>query len=291
MLKGSLVALITPMNNDKSIDFDSLENLIKWHIKEGTDAIVSVGTTGESTTLSFEEHNKVIKFTVDIVKKRIPIIAGTGSNNTQEAIFLTKHAKQVGADMCLSVVPYYNKPNQRGIIEHFKTIAHEVNIPLILYNVPSRTIIDMNNDTVLELSKIKNIVGIKESTGNIARICELVEKAPKKFLLYSGDDSTAMGFILCGGHGAISVSANVAPKIFSKMCKSAINGNIELAKNYNNKLQLLHKELFCEPSPAPTKWALYKLGKCNPTCRLPIVNLSLEGQNKVLNAMKLANLF
>lgn len=290
MLTGSLVAIVTPMHADGSIDYDQYKQLIDWHIESGTDAIVAVGTTGESATLSVDEHLNVIKTAVEHVAGRIKVIAGTGANNTHEAIYLAREAQQAGADMTLSVVPYYNKPNQEGIYRHFKTIAEATSIPMILYNVPGRTVADMQPDTALRLALIENIVGIKEATGNIGRACYLFKHVPENFAVYSGDDPTAMAFLLCGGHGVISVTANVAPKMFADMCHAALRGDIAGARSLNDKLQRLHGDLFCEPSPAPTKWALSQIGKINPVCRLPITELTEAGQTIVTAAMREAGL-
>lgn len=290
MLTGSLVAIVTPMHADGSIDYDQYKQLIDWHIESGTDAIVAVGTTGESATLSVDEHLNVIKTAVEHVAGRIKVIAGTGANNTHEAIYLAREAQQAGADMTLSVVPYYNKPNQEGIYRHFKTIAEATSIPMILYNVPGRTVADMQPDTALRLAQIDNIVGIKEATGNIGRACYLFKHVPDNFAVYSGDDPTAMAFLLCGGHGVISVTANVAPKMFADMCHAALRGDIAGARNLNDKLQRLHGDLFCEPSPAPTKWALSRIGKISPVCRLPITELTEAGQATVTAAMREAGL-
>ncbi|MBQ9182775.1 MAG: 4-hydroxy-tetrahydrodipicolinate synthase [Neisseriaceae bacterium] len=288
MLTGSLVALVTPMLDNGAVDYDALKKMIDWQIAEGTDAIVAVGTTGESPTLTMEEHFQVIETTVKHAAGRVPVIAGTGANNTAEAVELSRHAESVGADYSLSVVPYYNKPSQEGIYQHFKTIAEKSSIPMILYNVPSRTIADMANSTVLRLAEIDNIVGVKDATGNIGRACELFKKAPKDFAIYSGDDSTAMAFLLCGGHGVITVCGNVAPKKFAQMCRYAMNGEIAAARQLNDELQDLHKDLFCEPSPAPTKWALKQLGMCGSFSRLPIVDLTENGQAIVRRAMQAA---
>ena len=288
MLTGSLVALVTPMLDNGAVDYDALKKMIDWQIAEGTDAIVAVGTTGESPTLTMEEHFQVIETTVKHAAGRVPVIAGTGANNTAEAVELSRHAESVGADYSLSVVPYYNKPSQEGIYQHFKTIAEKSSIPMILYNVPSRTIADMANSTVLRLAEIDNIVGVKDATGNIGRACELFKKAPKDFAIYSGDDSTAMAFLLCGGHGVITVCGNVAPKKFAQMCRYAMNGKIAAARQLNDELQDLHKDLFCEPSPAPTKWALKQLGMCGSFSRLPIVDLTENGQAIVRRAMQAA---
>ncbi|MBR5941502.1 MAG: 4-hydroxy-tetrahydrodipicolinate synthase [Neisseriaceae bacterium] len=288
MLTGSLVALVTPMTDSGAVDYDALKKMIDWQIAEGTDAIVSVGTTGESPTLTMDEHFQVIETTVKHTAGRVPVIAGTGANNTAEAVELAQHAESVGADYSLSVVPYYNKPSQEGIYQHFKTIAEKSNIPMILYNVPSRTVADMANSTILRLAEIDNIVGVKEASGNIGRACELFKKVPQDFAVYSGDDSSAMAFLLCGGHGVITVCGNVAPKMFAQMCRHALNGEIAAARKLNDLLQDLHKDLFCEPSPAPTKWALKQLGMCGSFSRLPIVDLTENGQAIVRRAMQAA---
>ncbi|QRN40991.1 MAG: 4-hydroxy-tetrahydrodipicolinate synthase [Neisseriaceae bacterium] len=291
MLTGSLVALVTPMLENTEIDYESFANLIEWHIKEGTDALVIAGTTGESPTLSFEEHAQVIKFAVDTAQKRIPIVAGTGANNTKEAIHLTEKAKLAGADYALSVVPYYNKPSQEGMYQHFKTIANAVDIPIILYNVPGRTVADLHNTTVLRLAELDNIVGVKDATGNIERACDLIKKAPSDFLLYSGDDPTAMCFLLSGGHGVITVCANLVPKLFAQMCRVAIDKDFALARELNEQLQVIYPCLFCEPSPSAIKWALYQMGKCHYQARLPIIALSANGQKIVSEALKHFDLF
>ncbi|OSI24586.1 4-hydroxy-tetrahydrodipicolinate synthase [Neisseria dumasiana] len=290
MLKGSLVALVTPMNQDGSVNFDQLKSLIDWHIENGTDAIVAVGTTGESATLPVEEHLAVIEATVKHVNKRIPVVAGTGANNTVEAIELSKAAQRLGADYTLSVVPYYNKPSQEGIYRHFKAIAEAASIPMIIYNVPGRTVVNMSDDTILRLANIPNIVGVKEASGDIGRETELINLAPEGFAVYSGDDPTAMAFMLCGGDGVISVAANVAPKPFADMCRAALKGDIPAARALNKQLVPVYNVMFCEPSPAAPKWALSELGKCNPHVRLPIIELSSDGQDKVRNALKEANL-
>lgn len=290
MLTGSLVALVTPMTETGAVDHAQLKTLLDWHIAEGTDAIVAVGTTGETATLSMDEHLSVIETTVKHVNKRIPVIAGAGANNTLEAIELTKKAEALGADAVLSVVPYYNKPSQEGMYRHFKAVAEQTSLPVILYNVPGRTVVDMNNDTIVRLAQIDNITGVKEATGDIGRACELLRSVPEDFAVYSGDDSSAMAFMLCGGHGVITVSGNVAPKKFAQMCRAALNGDIATARALNNELMVLHTTLFCEPSPTPAKWALSRLGKCAAHVRLPIIELSEAGQAKVLAAMQQAKL-
>ena len=286
MLQGSLVALITPMNQDGSIHYEQLRDLIDWHIESGTDGIVAVGTTGESATLSVEEHLSVIEETVKHVNKRVPVIAGTGANNTLEAIALSQAAEKAGADFTLSVVPYYNKPSQEGIYQHFKTIAEATSIPMIIYNVPGRTVVSMTNDTILRLSEIPNIVGVKEASGNVGSNIELINRAPEGFAVLSGDDHTALPFMLCGGHGVVTVAANAAPKLFADMCRAALQGDIALARKLNDRLIPIYDTMFCEPSPAAPKWAVSALGKCEPHVRLPLVPLTENGQAKVRAALK-----
>nr|WP_311458016.1 4-hydroxy-tetrahydrodipicolinate synthase [uncultured Neisseria sp.] len=286
MLKGSLVALITPMNQDGSINYEQLHDLIDWHIENGTDGIVAVGTTGESATLPVEEHLAVIEATVKHVNKRIPVIAGTGANNTVEAIALSKAAEQAGADYTLSVVPYYNKPSQEGIYQHFKAIAEATSIPMVIYNVPGRTVVSMSNDTILRLAEIPNIVGVKEASGNIGNNIELINSVPEGFVVLSGDDPTGLPFMLCGGHGVVTVAANVAPKLFADMCRAALEGDIATARRLNEQLIPIYNTMFCEPSPAAPKWGLSLLGKCEPHVRLPLVALTEAGQAKVRAALE-----
>ena len=286
MLKGSLVALITPMNQDGSINYEQLRDLIDWHIENGTDGIVAVGTTGESATLPVEEHLAVIEATVKHVNKRIPVIAGTGANNTVEAIALSKAAEQAGADYTLSVVPYYNKPSQEGIYQHFKAIAEATSIPMIIYNVPGRTVVSMSNDTILRLAEIPNIIGVKEASGNIGNNIELINSVPEGFAVLSGDDPTGLPFMLCGGHGVVTVAANVAPKLFADMCRAALEGDIATARRLNEQLIPIYNTMFCEPSPAAPKWGLSLLGKCEPHVRLPLVALTEDGQAKVRAALE-----
>ena len=283
---GSSVALITPMFDDGEVDYASLENLIDFHIDAGTSSIVSVGTTGESATLGVKEHLKVIKHTIEYAAKRIPVIAGTGANSTSEAIELTQKAKNLGADACLLVTPYYNKPTQEGLYQHFKLIAETVDIDQLLYNVPGRTAVDMSVDTTLRLTEIENIIGIKDATGDLSVIKQLVEQCPEDFLLLTGDDATALDFILCGGHGGISVTANIVPKELQKVYLSAISGQSELAKELNKKLESLHEHLFLEANPIPVKWALHKMGKCHKRIRLPLRVLSDEYEPAVLAALE-----
>ncbi len=270
MFKGSMVAIATPMNEDGSLDFDSLEKLIEFHIMNKTDAIVSVGTTGESATLDFDEHSQVIQATIKFVNKRIPVIAGTGANSTSEAIELTKKSKELGADACLLVTPYYNKPSQDGLYHHFLKIADEVDIPQILYNVPSRTAVDMQPSTVFKLSGHANIVGIKEASGSPERSKELLDKCSQNMSIFSGDDKTSMKDLVLGFQGNISVTANVAPLQMHEMCRYAINGENEKAKKINNKLDALHDNLFLESNPVPVKWALHRMGLIKKGIRLPL---------------------
>lgn len=286
MLKGSLVALITPMNQDGSINYEQLHDLIDWHIENGTDGIVAVGTTGESATLPVEEHLAVIEATVKHVNKRIPVIAGTGANNTVEAIALSQAAEQAGADYTLSVVPYYNKPSQEGIYQHFKAIAEATSIPMVIYNVPGRTVVSMSNDTILRLAEIPNIVGVKEASGKIGSNIELINSVPEGFAVFSGDDPTGLPFMLCGGHGVVTVAANVAPKLFADMCRAALEGDIATARRLNEQLIPIYNTMFCEPSPAAPKWGLSLLGKCEPHVRLPLVALTEDGQAKVRAALE-----
>lgn len=286
MLQGSIVALVTPMFPDGQIDWDAYRALIDWHIEQGSDALVVVGTTGESPTVNVEEHAELIKVAVSYAAKRIPIIAGTGGNSTAEAIELTQYAKTVGADYSLSVVPYYNKPGQEGLYRHFKTIAEAIDIPTILYNVPGRTVADMNNETVVRLSAIENIVGIKDATGNLDRGAWLIRSVPDNFAVYSGDDATAIFLMLAGGKGNISVTANVAPRLMHDMCVASINRNVETAMRLHYQLLPLHKQLFVEANPIPVKWAMSVLGKAKNGIRLPLTELSEAGQIAVKAAIK-----
>ena len=287
---GSIVALVTPMHEDGSLDFESLRSLIDWHIAEGTDCIGVVGTTGESPTVSVEEHCEVIKVAVEHAAGRVPIMAGAGANSTAEAIELSKYAKRVGADCTLQVVPYYNKPSQEGMYRHFRSIAESVDIPLVLYNVPGRTVADLQHDTVLRLAQVPGIVGIKEATGDIERAAWLIREAPKGFSIYSGDDGSAVALMLLGGHGNVSVTANVAPKAMHELCIAAIEGDARRAAAIHNRLLPVHRALFCEPSPAPTKWALAQLARCGVAVRLPLVPLSEAGQATVRSALRASEL-
>ena len=279
MFKGSMVAITTPMNQDGSLDHESLEGLIEFHIKNKTDVIVSVGTTGESATLNFKEHSEVIKATLSAVNKRIPVIAGSGANSTSEAIELTQRSKELGADGCLLVTPYYNKPTQNGLYEHYKKIADEVNIPQILYNVPGRTSVDMLPDTVHRLSGHPNIVAIKEASGDLERSKELLEKCADNISIFTGDDKTSVRDLLLGFTGNISVTANVAPLDMHEMCKFAIDGNAQEANKINSKLDILHDNLFTESNPIPVKWALHRMGLIKKGIRLPLTWLDKKYEN------------
>ena len=283
---GSIVALVTPMHDDGSVDYDGLRKLIDWHIAEGTDCIGVVGTTGESPTVSVQEHCDVIRVAVEHAKGRVPIMAGTGGNSTAEATELSRYALEVGADCALSVVPYYNKPSQEGLYRHFKAIAEAVDIPMVLYNVPSRTVADMQVETALRLAQVPGIVGIKEATGEIDRASWLIKRAPKGFSIYSGDDGTAVALMLLGGHGNVSVTANVAPRAMHELCVAAMAGNAKVAAAIHLKLLPLHTNLFVEPSPAPTKWAMARLGLCGSALRLPITALTPAGQAIVEQSLR-----
>jgi 4-hydroxy-tetrahydrodipicolinate synthase len=283
---GSIVAMVTPMSDDGSVDYAGLRRLIDWHIAEGTDCIGVVGTTGESPTVSVQEHCEIIRVAVEHARGRVPIMAGTGANSTAEAIELSRFAQQVGADCALSVVPYYNKPSQEGIYRHFKAIAEAVDLPVVLYNVPSRTVADMSVETTVRLAHVPGIVGIKEASGEIDRAAWLIKQAPKGFSIYSGDDGTAIALMLLGGHGNVSVTANVAPRAMHELCVAALAGNAKAATAIHLKLLPLHKLLFIEPSPAPAKWAMARLGLCGAALRLPITPLSEAGQVLVEGALR-----
>ena len=286
LFKGSLVALITPMHEDGSIDDQALRDLIEWHIQSKTQAIIVAGTTGESATLETDEKIKLFKMIVKQVAGRIPVIAGTGTNATRSTIALTEQAKQAGVDACLIVTPYYNKPTQNGLFEHFKTVAEKINIPIILYNVPSRTACDMLPETVQRLSLIINIIGIKEATVKMDRVKEILERCGKPFEIYSGDDATGLELILNGGQGVISVTANVSPAKMHAMCEAALTGDRALAEKINKELQLLHERLFLESNPIPTKWALHTIGKIKAGIRLPLLPLDNKHHQKVKEAMQ-----
>lgn len=290
MFQGSMVALITPMHADGAIDWAALDGLVDWHIAQGTNAIVAVGTTGESATLSVDEHKRVIEAIVNRSAGRCPIIAGTGANATSEAIELTEAAKAAGADACLLVVPYYNKPTQEGLYLHHKAISEAVDIPQILYNVPGRTACDMLPETVARIVELENVVGIKEATGDMQRAREVLAVCEGKALVYSGDDGSAVELMLLGGKGNISVTANIAPAIMSAMCTAAIAGDAEAARAFNAQMAELHRVLFVESNPIPVKWAVQQLGLCESGIRLPLTPLSEQYHDTVLAAMRAANL-
>ena len=289
-ITGSIVALVTPMHSDASVDYPTLRKLIDWHIAEGTDCIGVVGTTGESPTVNVQEHCEIIRVSVEQAKKhgarRVPIMAGCGANSTAEAIELTRFAKEVGADCQLQVVPYYNKPTQEGQYQHFKSIAEAVDLPMVLYNVPGRTVADMAHDTVMRLTQVPGIVGIKEATGDIERAQWLIREVPKSFAVYSGDDPTAVALMLCGGQGNVSVTANIAPRLMHELCVAAMAGNARRAMEIQLALMPLHKQLFVEPNPIPLKWAMEKLGLCGATLRLPMTPLSATNHAVLETALR-----
>jgi len=285
-IQGSIVAIVTPMLKDGGVDWKGLEKLVEWHIEQGTNSIVAVGTTGEASTLSMEEHTQVIKEIIRVANKRIPIIAGTGANSTREAIELTKAAKDLGADAALLVTPYYNKPTQEGLYQHYKAIAEAVELPLILYNVPGRTGVDLSNDTAVRLAEISNIVGIKDATGDVPRGKALIEALNGKMAVYSGDDETAWELMLLGADGNISVTANIAPKAMSEVCAVAIAKDEPQAKTLNNKIANLHNILFCESNPIPVKWALHEMGLIDIGIRLPLTPLAEQYREPLRNALK-----
>ena len=289
--RGSIVALVTPMHADGSVDYEKLRKLIDWHVEEGTNCIGVVGTTGESPTVNVDEHCEIIRVAVEQAAGRVSIMAGCGANSTHEAIELARFAKKVGADSQLQVVPYYNKPTQEGQYQHFKAIAEAVSdLPMILYNVPGRSGADMLHDTVLRLAQIDSILGIKEATGNIERAQWLIRDVPEGFSVYSGDDPTAVALMLCGGHGNVSVTANVAPRLMSELCAAAMSGNIARAMEIQFKLMPLHKNLFVEANPIPVKWAVARMGLCGSTMRLPMTELSASNQPLVESALRAAGL-
>ncbi len=290
MLKGSLVAIVTPMNKEGALDLESFRKLIDFHVNQGSDGIVVVGTTGESPTVDFDEHYLLMHTAVDHAAGRIPILAGTGANSTREAIDLSSHAYDAGVDACLSVAPYYNKPTQAGLFQHFKAVAEAVDLPHILYNVPGRTVADIANDTVLQLAQIPNIVGIKDATGDVGRGCDLLHRVPDDFAVYSGDDASALAILLLGGHGVISVTANVAPKMMHQMCNAAFAGDLVTARYTNNKLLRLHQDLFVEANPIPVKWAVAQMGLIGDDIRLPLTPLSSQYHQLVREAIRLAEI-
>ena len=290
MITGSLVAIVTPMLEDGTVDFDAYRALIDWHIEQGTDAIVAVGTSGESPTVSVEEHCELIKVAVEHAAGRIPVIGGAGGNSTHEAIKLTRHAHAVGADATLQVVPYYNKPTQEGLYQHFKAIAEATPCPVIMYNVPGRTVADMSNDTIVRLAQVDNIIGVKDATGDIGRGIQLLQQIPKNFAVYSGDDSTAAALILMGAHGNVSVTANVAPKMMHDLCVAALNKDVDTVRRLNAVLCDLNKLLFIEANPIPVKWALTEMGKIPLGIRSPLTVLSEVNQPVIRAALKSAQL-
>ncbi len=290
MLTGSLVAIVTPMLPDGALDYARLKSLIDWHVAEGTDGIVIVGTTGESATVDFDEHFSLIKAAVEYTAKRVPVIAGAGANSTKEAVHLTEFSKRAGADYALSVVPYYNKPTQEGMYQHFRTIAEAVDIPVILYNVPGRTVADLSSDTAMRLAQIPNIVGIKEATANMARGAELLMRAPKDFAIYSGEDVSTLALMFLGAHGTISVTANVAPRLMHEMCVAALRGERAKAIEINNRLMGLHNQLFLEPNPIPAKWALNQMGLIDTGIRLPLLPFEQKFHAQLREAMRAAGI-
>ncbi|WP_394808117.1 4-hydroxy-tetrahydrodipicolinate synthase [Nitrosomonas sp.] len=290
MFKGSLVAIVTPMDEEGELDLERFRSLLDFHIDQGTDGVVVVGTTGESPTVDFDEHRLLMRTAVDHVAGRIPVIAGTGANSTREAIDLSIYAKDSGVDACLSVAPYYNKPTQEGLYQHFKAIAEAVEIPHILYNVPGRTVADIHNNTALRLAQIPNIVGIKDATGDIGRGSDLLLRAPPGFSIYSGDDVSALALLLLGSHGVISVTANVAPRMMHEMCIVAFSGNLNTARALNNKLLRLHIDLFVEANPIPVKWAVAQMGLIGSGIRLPLTPLSAQYHQLIREAMRSANI-
>jgi 4-hydroxy-tetrahydrodipicolinate synthase len=285
LIHGSIVALVTPMLNDGSVDWAALKKLVEWHIEQGTHAIVAVGTTGESATLDMQEHAQVIQAVIQAANGRLPVIAGTGANSTREAIELTQAAKDLGAAAALLVTPYYNKPTQEGLYQHHKAIAEAVDLPQILYNVPGRTGVDMSNDTIVRLSAIDGIIGVKDATGDLNRGHDLINRVSKDFAVYSGDDATAYRLMLLGARGNISVTANVAPHVMSQMCEAALAGNREQAEQLNNSIAILHQILFCESNPIPVKWALSDMGMFGTGIRLPLTVLDQSYQPQIHQAL------
>jgi 4-hydroxy-tetrahydrodipicolinate synthase len=289
-LNGSIVALVTPMNPDGAVDYKTLRKLIDWHINQGTDCIGVVGTTGESPTVSVDEHREIIRVAVEQSNKRVPIMAGCGANSTREAIELAEFAAQVGADCQLQVVPYYNKPTQEGQFQHFKAIAQAVDLPMVLYNVPGRTVADLQHDTVMRLAQVPGIVGIKEASGNIERAQWLIRETPAHFAVYSGDDPTAVALMLCGGQGNVSVSANIAPRLMHELCVAAMKGDVKAAMDIQFKLLPIHKNLFIEANPIPVKWAMARMGLCGPTLRLPMTPMAAQFEATLEAALKSSGL-
>lgn len=287
MMKGSMVAVVSPMKADGSLDFDAYRKLLDWHVEEGTSAIVAVGTTGESPTVDVDEHCQLIATAVEHCKGRIPVIAGTGANSTREAIELTNRARDLGAVATLQVAPYYNKPSQEGLYRHFVTVAEEGGLPVILYNVPGRTVADISNATVLRLAQHPDIIGLKDATGDVGRGASLLSRLPEDFAVYSGNDDSALALMAVGAHGVISVTANIMPGLMAQMCKAALDGDFVTARQINRRLMPLHEKLFCEPNPVPAKWALARMGRiASPVVRLPLAPLSADAESLVLDALK-----
>ena len=286
MFQGSMVAVVTPMNMDGSLDIARFKDLLDFHIQSHTDGIVVVGTSGEAPTVDFDEHTFLIKEAINFIQGRIPVIAGTGANSTKEAIFLTNRSKELGADGCLLVTPYYNKPNQSGLFEHYKAVNDAVKIPQILYNVPFRTAVDIENDIVIKLSYLENIIGIKDATGDLGRIDFLVNQVEKEFIFISGDDLSFLEYIKKGGTGVISVTANIRPELMHQICNAAVNKNYQEAELLNKKLEKLHEAMFVESNPIPVKWLLSYLGKVQPSIRLPLVELNKDYHQTLINAFK-----
>jgi 4-hydroxy-tetrahydrodipicolinate synthase len=291
MIKGSLVAIVTPMHEDGSLDLERYRALIDWHVEAGTAAIVAVGTTGESPTVSVEEHQQLIQVAVEHSKGRVPVIAGTGANSTHEAIELTRHAREVGAQATLQVVPYYNKPSQEGLYRHFRAVAEEAGLPVILYNVPSRTVADLSNETILRLAEVPGIVGLKDASGDMYRGAELLARLPAEFAVYSGNDDSALALMAMGSHGVISVTANVAPRPMAEMCRAALEGNFKAALAINRRLLPLHSKLFVEANPIPLKWAMARVGLIEGGIRLPLTPLDARHHGTVESALRESGVF
>jgi 4-hydroxy-tetrahydrodipicolinate synthase len=291
MIQGSIVAIVTPMHEDGSLDLERYRALIDWHVDSGTAAIVAVGTTGESPTVDFEEHGELIRVAVEQAAGRVPVIAGTGGNSTREAIELTRHARQVGAAASLQVVPYYNKPTQEGLYRHFRAVAEAVDLPVILYNVPGRTVADLVNHTVLRLAEVPGVVGLKDATGDLPRASELLARLPRGFALYSGNDDSALALMALGGHGVISVTANVAPRQMAQLCRLALDGDLRAARAINDRLLPLHSGLFVEPNPIPVKWALARMGRIEGGIRLPMTPLEARFHEMVSQALRASEVF
>jgi 4-hydroxy-tetrahydrodipicolinate synthase len=288
MITGSIVAIVTPMHEDGSLDLARYRSLIDWHIQSGTAALVAVGTTGESPTVDVDEHAQLISVAVEQCAGRVPVIAGAGGNSTREAIDLTRHAASVGAAASLQVVPYYNKPGQEGLYQHFRAVAEAVNLPVILYNVPGRTVADLSNDTTVRLAQIPNIVGLKDATGDMPRACDLLDRLPESFALYSGNDDSALALMALGGHGVVSVTANVAPAEMAALCRAALGGDLVTARRINRQLLPLHLKLFVEANPIPVKWALKKMGRIEGGIRLPMTELESRHHATILDALQRA---